>query len=97
MANPRLVDRQSAPRASWYEFIPVISAAAILMGAAAVTGGASERLTTVEKQVIDLKAREDQRDKDQQANSDKLNAIDGRTIRIETTLSLLTPEKDKAP
>ena len=87
----------STPRPWWHDFIPVVSTAALLMGAAAYSGGVTQRLTEVEKQVIDLKAREDQRDKDQEANIDKLNAIDGRTIRIETTLLMLKPEKDKAP
>lgn len=69
----------------------------MLAGAAFFYGGVTQRLTEVEKQASELKVRVDQQDKDKEATIEKLNAIDGRTIRIETTLSLLKPDKGKMP
>ena len=69
----------------------------MLAGGAFFYGGVTQRLTEVEQQVSELKVRVDQQDKDKEATIEKLNAIDGRTIRIETTLSLLKPDKGKMP
>ncbi len=84
-------------RPMWLEYVSLIGTAAILMGVASYSGGVTQRLNEVEKQASELKARLDQQDKDKEATIDKLNAIDGRTIRIETTLTLLRPGKDKVP
>lgn len=93
MANPP----PPAPRAWWHEFAPAVSLAAMLAAAAFFYGGVIQRLTEVENQTRDLKVRVDQQDKDKEATIEKLNAIDGRTIRIETTLTLLNPPKVKTP
>lgn len=87
----------SSPRPWWHDFAPAITIAAMLAGGAFFYGGVTQRLTEVESQAHDLRIRVDQQDKDKEATIEKLSAIDGRTIRIETTLSLLKPDKDKAP
>lgn len=81
----------------WHDFAPAISIAAMLAGAAFFYGGVTQRLTEVEKQTSELKVRADQQDRDKEVAIEKLSAIDGRTIRIETTLSLLKPDKVKMP
>lgn len=87
----------STPRPWWHEFLPAVSLFTAIGAAAFFYGGVIQRLTDVEKQAADQKVQIDQLSKDKEATIEKLSAIDGRTIRIETTLTMLAPPKAKTP
>lgn len=80
-------------RILWRDWLPVISAAGLLMGAAFFNGGSIEKQNDALRRISAIEIRLDQQDKDHIGDIEKLNKIDVRTARIETKIDVLTPTR----
>lgn len=84
------------PRVPWRDWLPVVSAAGLLMGAAFFNGGSVEKQNDALRRIAAIEVRQDQQDREHISDIDKLNKIDVRTARIETKIDVLTPTRGTA-
>jgi hypothetical protein len=70
----------------WLAWIPLITAAGLIIGALLACGGYIVQLREHERRIVALEARDEQ-----------LRAINDRTTRIEAKLEVLTPPAVRVP
>lgn len=80
----RAPEAPAAPR--WLAWIPLITAAGLIIGALLACGGYIAQAREHERRITALEARDEQ-----------LRAIDARTTRIEAKLEVLTPPAVRLP
>jgi len=79
----------SPSRTTWKDWIPVVTAAAVLVGALLAVGGYIAQVKDHERRLVVLEQKRDSVD-------DKLQVIDVRTARIEGKIETLLPADKKA-
>lgn len=75
----------------------MLSLGCALIGAVVIIGGALRADGSRDKQLDDNTRRIERLETADTEKRDTLNKIDGRTIRIETTLQMIVPAKEQAP
>jgi hypothetical protein len=78
------VNPPTTPR--WLAWIPLVTAAGLIIGALLACGGYISQLREHERRISALEVRDEQ-----------LRAIDARTTRIEAKLEVLTPAPVRLP
>jgi hypothetical protein len=78
------VNSPTTPR--WLAWIPLVTAAGLIIGALLACGGYISQLREHERRISALEVRDEQ-----------LRAIDARTTRIEAKLEVLTPAPVRLP